>query len=191
MRACARPRQPTHPTANHAPTGTPPTHTLPGYGIGSRSSAYQDLYKCLKDAQTPLNKPCLYDYQDFERMRYGSCVFYACYPAYIALMNSTGGRFFAPPLQQFSAAATCEAPTITNFYAALYNTPCITIPNLESWKCASMFPQSLSVAATQAVVTLIILGWFGGYFYHMRKFGGEGALAAQNILDCAAEWGVV
>lgn len=170
------------------PLGPPPPPPLPfatrsrararaGYGIGSRTTAYQDLYKCLKSAKTPQNTPCLYDYTDFERMRYGSCVFYACYPAYIALMNSTGGRFYAPPLLQFSTAAACEAPTIKSFYESLYSTPCITIPNLDSWKCALLNPGSLSVAATQAVVTLIVLGWFGGYLYHMRAFGGEGALA--------------
>ena len=111
-------------------------------------------------------------------MRYGSCVFYACYPAYIKLMNSTGGRFYSPPLQQFTPSAPCENAPLSSFYAALMFTPCITIPNLESWKCASLNPTSLSVAATQAVVTLIIIGWFGGYFWHMRSFGGHGALAA-------------
>jgi hypothetical protein len=178
----ARARAHPHPLG---PSPLPPLSLLPpahararaGYGIGSRATAYQDLYKCLKSAKTPQGTPCLYDFTDFERMRYGSCVFYACYPAYIALMNSTGGRFYAPPLLQFSTAAACEAPSIKRFYESLYNTPCITIPNLDSWKCALLNPGSLSVAATQAAVTLIILGWFGGYLYHMRTFGGEGALA--------------
>ena len=125
-----------------------------------------------------MGTPCLYDYTDFSQMRYGSCVFYACYPAYIALMTSTGGRFYAPPLQQFTPSAPCEAAPLQSFYASLYNAPCITIPNLESWKCAALFPTSLSVAATQAVVALIIIGWFGGYFMHMRTYGGHGALAA-------------
>ena len=111
-------------------------------------------------------------------MRYGSCVFYSCYPAYIALMNSTGGRFYAPPLQQFTPSAPCEAGPLQRFYAALWGTPCVTVPSLESWKCASLNPPSLSVAGTQAAVTLIILGVFGGYLYHMRTFGGHGALAA-------------
>ena len=73
-----------------------------GYGLGFNSKAYSDLTTCFASAETPNLMPCSYDYTDFERMRYGSCVFYACYPYYQRLMNGTGGRWYAPPLSQFS-----------------------------------------------------------------------------------------
>jgi hypothetical protein len=53
--------------------------------------------------------------------------------------------------------------------------PCITIPNLSNWKCMSLDPASFPpIGSTQALVTLIILAWFGGYWFHMRKYGGHG-----------------
>jgi hypothetical protein len=73
-----------------------------GYGLGFNSKAYSDLTACFASAETPNLMPCSYDFTDFERMRYGSCVFYACYPYYQRLMNGTGGRWYAPPLSQFS-----------------------------------------------------------------------------------------
>ena len=45
---------------------------------------------------------------DMDRVRYGSCVYYACYPQYLALVNATGGRYFRDPLAQFSPYAVCE-----------------------------------------------------------------------------------
>ena len=76
--------------------------TVGGFGLGSRAAAFTNLAKCLFAAQNPMGAPCLYDAADLETVRYGSCGFYACYPYYQALANSTGGRFYAPPLNAWS-----------------------------------------------------------------------------------------
>ena len=80
-----------------------------------------------------------------------------------------------PTLPYFSASAPCEAPLISSYYSSLMNTPCIQIPMLSNWKCMSLNPNSFPpVAGTQALVTIIILGVLGGYWYHMKTFGGHG-----------------
>lgn len=80
-----------------------------------------------------------------------------------------------PTLPYFSASAPCEAPLISSYYSNLMNTPCIQIPMLSNWKCMSLNPSSFPpVAGTQALVTIIILGVLGGYWYHMKTFGGHG-----------------
>ena len=79
------------------------TRPRAGLGLGFNSQPYVDLNKCLLGATSPNNQLCNYDYTDFQKMRYGSCVFYACYPYYMALMNNTGGKWYAPPLQQFTS----------------------------------------------------------------------------------------
>jgi hypothetical protein len=77
------------------------TRPVKGLGLGFFSQSYVNLNRCLLSASSPNNQLCSYDYQDFQMMRYGSCVFYACYPYYMMLMNNTGGKWYAPPLQQF------------------------------------------------------------------------------------------
>jgi len=72
-----------------------------GAGLGAKAAAYKNLAACLAGAVSPLGKPCLYDAADLENVRYASCGYYACYPQYQALANSTGGRFYAPPLSQW------------------------------------------------------------------------------------------
>ena len=51
---------------------------------------------------------CQFDYGDMVNVRYGSCVYYACYPFYLRLVNVTGGRYFVPPLNAFAKYAQCE-----------------------------------------------------------------------------------
>jgi hypothetical protein len=51
---------------------------------------------------------------------------------------------------------------------------CISIPNMESWKCASLAPpMSISVGAAWAVVIIIMLGVTGLYMYHMKVYSGS------------------
>lgn len=155
--------------------GTTRWRTLGGLGTGARTKAFKDLYQCLLTAQGPTGDDCQFDSADMERVRYGSCAFYACYPYYQALVNASGGRFYAPPLDQFEPTAKCESAALSDFYKAVQAAPCISISGMDNWKCASLAPPtSLSVAATQGVVSLIIISFFLGYWYHMHKFGGHG-----------------
>lgn len=51
---------------------------------------------------------------------------------------------------------------------------CITIPNMESWKCATLLPpSSISVGAAYAIVILILLGVVGLYMAHMKRYSGS------------------
>ena len=51
---------------------------------------------------------CQFDFGDMVNVRYGSCVYYACYPFYLQLVNITGGRYFIPPINAFMPYAQCE-----------------------------------------------------------------------------------
>lgn len=58
----------------------------------------------------------------------------------------SGARFFLDPLNQWETAAPCEEDAARAYYARTAATGCINIPNLESWKCATLGPSaSLSV----------------------------------------------
>lgn len=85
-----------------------------------------------------MGTPCEFDSTDMERVRYGSCVYYGCYPYYLQLVNVTGGRTFREPLSQFEPNAMCEEASVKRYYDNVANTPCITLPNLENWKCAKL-----------------------------------------------------
>ena len=62
----------------------------------------------LLQATNVMGDRCEFDSSDMERVRYGSCVYYACYPYYLQLVNATGGRFFRDPFSQFQPFAQCE-----------------------------------------------------------------------------------
>ena len=79
-----------------------------------------------------------------------------------------------PPLSLRSTAAPCEQPTLAAYFRNLLSTPCIRISNLENWKCFNGASNAPTIGATQAIVTLIILAWFGAYWYHMKLYGGHG-----------------
>ncbi len=168
--------------------------TIMGLGLGGRSKVWNDLYSCLLTATGPMGDPCLFDSTDLTSLRYGSCPYYACYPHYLALANATAGRTFAPPLAQFAPTAECETASATSFFSDMASAPCIVIPHLENWKCASLLPpQSLSVQATgckctvaappstpplnppplprsAGVIAFIFIIMGGGYMYHMYHF---------------------
>jgi hypothetical protein len=56
----------------------------------------------------------------------------------------------------------------------LLTSPCIQIPGMDTWKCASLNPyDSLSVGDTTAVMLVIFAGVWGGYLYHMWYFRKE------------------
>lgn len=148
--------------------------TIGALGLGLRTKAFSNLYKCLLTAQNPMGDACEFDSVDMERVRYGSCAFYACYPYYLALVNATGGRTFSPPLDQFEPRAQCEVNAAKTFYKNVADTPCIAIPNLENWKCASLAPPtSLSVQDTAGVIAFIFIIVWGAYWYHMYRFRKE------------------
>ena len=61
---------------------------------------------------------------------------------------------------------------------------CLTIRNLANWQCMTLGPISYPpIGSTQALVILIILIWFGGYWYHMRTYGGHGLDLLRPILE--------
>ena len=73
-----------------------------------------------------------------------------------------------------STAGKCEWSALTAFYGGLMNAPCISIPGLDAWKCASLAPPtSLSVGATWAVIVIIILGVTGLFMWHMKRYSGS------------------
>lgn len=145
--------------------------TVMALGLGGRSAAWKDLYTCLLTATGPMGDLCEFDSTDMEGVRYGSCAFYGCYPQYLALVNATGGRVFAPPLDQFEPTAACELAAAKSYYQEVASTACIRIPNMENWKCASLLgPHSLSVQDTAGVISFIFIVVWGSYWYHMYHF---------------------
>jgi hypothetical protein len=137
-------------------------------GTGARTAAFKALYQCLLTAQGPTGDDCQFDSIDMERVRYGSC------------------GFFAPPLEQFEPTAKCENTAISAFYTGVSAAPCISISGMDNWKCAKLEPPtSLSVGATQAVVTLIILSVFMGYFYHMYHYVSSSSSIRVAAQECA------
>ncbi len=77
-----------------------------------------------------------------------------------------------PPLPP-STAGKCEWTALSAFYAALSSAPCISIPGLDSWQCATLGGNSLPVGATWAVVIIIILGVTGLFMAHMKRYSGS------------------
>ena len=157
-----------------ARTGDTRLRTIGGLGLSARTAAWKDLYKCLMKATDPMGKFCQFDANDLETMRYGSCGFYGCYPQYLKLVEATGSRMFKDPLLQFESSASCEVDAALSYYDRLLSTPCIQIPNLEAWKCATALGySSLSVQDTSGVIALIFIVVWGGYLYHMWRFRRE------------------
>ena len=108
-----------------AASGDTRTRPIGGMGLGFNSAPYVNLNTCLLSAKSPTNTLCSYDFSDFERMRYGSCAFYACYPYYKMLVNGTGGRWFTEPLRKFSCVVVARArvPAFFFFLSFAYLTP--------------------------------------------------------------------
>ena len=69
-----------------------------------------------------------------------------------------------PPLSYFDPSAACEKTAARNYYAATASASCISIMGMDNWQCI-LGPRSLSVAATNAVITIIFLIVTGAYFY--------------------------
>ena len=106
-------------------------------------------------------------------MRYGSCVYYACYPQYLALVNATGGRVFRDPLKQFEPFAQCELDAAEAYYKAVAATPCLRIRQLGNWRCATAAgPLSLSVGNTIAVISVVFTSLFVLFVGHVFYFRG-------------------
>ena len=138
--------------------------TIGGVGLGARAAIWQNLYQCLQNSKGMTGEPCQFDASDMEAIRYGSCAYYACFPHYVQLATTTGARFLSPPLSYFDPSAACEKTAARNYYAATASAPCISIMGMENWQCI-LGPRSLSVAATNAVITIIFLIVTGAYFY--------------------------
>ncbi|RYG43734.1 hypothetical protein EON67_12585 [archaeon] len=132
---------------------------------------WPELFKCLEKSTSIMNEVCEFDSVDLESVRYGSCAFYACYPQYLRLVNVTGGRHFVAPLDQFETFAKCELDAAKDYYENVMSTECVSLPNLENWKCATdAGPVSLSVASTSAVVIIVMLAFIFAYIGHTYKF---------------------
>jgi hypothetical protein len=188
--------------------------TVNGLGLGARAAAFQSLYKCLATSKDLMGNPCQYDAVDLEArpelcgilwncflqnllqaVRYGSCAYYGCYPYYLQLVNSTGGRAYSPPLDRFviPALLPCEytaasayysqlmvrdvpncattQPFMSRFNTSLQSTACLVLPNLSNWMCASLAgPVSLSVASTSGVIAFIFIVVFSFYWGHMFAY---------------------
>lgn len=145
-----------------------------GLGLSARATVWKDLYKCLIKSAGPMGDVCQFDAADMTSIRYGSCAYYGCYPLYLKLMEATGSRIFKDPLLDFEPTASCEIESANSYYDRLLSSPCIQIPGMDTWKCASLNPyDSLSVGDTTAVMLVIFAGVWGGYLYHMWYFRKE------------------
>lgn len=146
-------------------------------GLGGRSNVWRELMTCLNTATGIMGDLCEFDSVDLEIVRYGSCAYYGCHPQYLRLVNATGGRSFRPPLLQFERFATCEIEAATAYYASVFKTDCLSLPNLDNWKCAvDAGPLSLSVTNTGGVIAFIFLvvGFaYWGHMYAFRKVNGQ------------------
>lgn len=144
-------------------------------GLGARSQVWRDLFTCLVSSTGIMGDLCEFDSVDMERIRYGSCGYYSCYPRYLQLVNVTGGRVYTPPFSQFYSFSECQASAIKSYYAAVNFTECAILPSLENWKCASLLPPtSLSVGATVAVNVIIIIAVVVGFLAHGWYFKNGG-----------------
>lgn len=143
--------------------------TIGGLGLGARVEAWNDLFVCLEKSKGVTGESCMYDSDDMENIRYGSCAYYACYPYYLKLAQVTGARFLSPPLLNFETLSPCEIKAATTYYTNLANTPCISLEGLSAWACSAGV-RSLSVAATNGVLSVIFLFVWGAYLYHMYYF---------------------
>ena len=57
------------------------------------------------------------------------------------------------------------------YYQAVATTACVSIPNMENWKCASLAgTQSLSIATTTAIIAIVFLTVAGAYIGHAVYF---------------------
>ena len=86
-------------------------------------------------------------------------------------------------------------PSFVLFYFSILsqvsNTPCLTIPNMENWKCATLTgPHSLSVASTTAVVSFIIVfivfAYWGHMYYHRKMYSKLGAAGMATAGELGA-----
>jgi hypothetical protein len=83
-----------------------------------------------------------------------------------------------------SPTAPCEQPSLTSYYNSLLTAPCLQIPMLQNWKCFDLnAPAFPPIGGTQALVIIIILFWFGAYWFHMRTFGGHGLDLLLPLLE--------
>lgn len=136
-------------------------------GLGSRAQVWKDLFTCLNTATGIMGDLCEFDSLDMERVRYGSCGYYSCYPYYLKLVNNTGGRVFTPEFSRFVPYADCEVEAAKTYYDKVMNTECLSLPGLDNWKCAKLIgPESLSVASTNAILFFVLTGVMAGYVYH-------------------------
>lgn len=143
-------------------------------GTGSRVDVWKELFTCLNSAQGLLGDLCEFDSYDMTHVRYGSCAYYACYPQYLRLVNATGSIPFNTGVRAFEDFATCELDAATSYYANVFQTPCLQLPNLENWRCASdVNSTSLSVSNTSGVIAVIFLLVIFGYIGHMYAFRRE------------------
>jgi hypothetical protein len=158
--------------------------TIGGLGLGVRVTAWHDLFKCLVGASGIMGELCEFDSVDLTNVRYGSCAYYACYPQYLRLVNATGSIVFNPPMSQFENFANCELDAAKTYYGAVATTECLSLPNMQNWKCAvDEEPASLSVANTSGVIAFIFLVFLFGYVGHMYAFRKE----TETHLPCVRD----
>jgi hypothetical protein len=147
--------------------GTFRLRTIEGLGLGARSTVWRELFTCLMKAEGITGELCEFDSEDMTIVRYGSCPYYSCYPQLLRLVNVTGGRFFAAPLDQFMPFAQCEWDAAKAYYTKVLSTECLTLPLLENWRCAVESYTSLTVANTSGVIAVIFLIVGFGYLGHL------------------------
>ncbi len=122
----------------------------------------------------------------------GGAVYFPAAPFPPSLLLSPYAHTLSPLLPASRArrpTAPCEQAALTSYYANLLAAPCLVIPSLENWKCLVLgAPPFPPIGSTQALVIIILLAWFGGYWYHMKVFGGHGL---DLLIPIVEGWPVV
>lgn len=70
-------------------------------------------------------------------------------------MNASGGRYTHEPFAQFQPLSTCEVRAAKRYYSDVFSVPCAQLSGLDSWRCLTLNPASMSVASTNAVIACI------------------------------------
>jgi hypothetical protein len=124
--------------------------TVNRLGLGVRAGVWQALHTCMVQSTNILGDSCEFMSQDMYNVRYGSCVYYACYPYFQQLVSVTGGRVFTAPLSQFEPLAQCEVAAIAQYYSDVAAAPCVTLPGMSGWTCFKLSCECRSGTGVEA-----------------------------------------
>ena len=78
------------------------------------------------------------------------------------MVNATGSRYISAPLAQFQPLSVCEVRAAKQFYVDVFVAPCATLSGLDAWRCAVIHAEALSVATTNALISVIFSALAGG-----------------------------